>query len=119
MTTCGWTLGVSMIAAAAILLAPAQMRAQQPAPTAVVIGADDIGGIVRSANGPESGVWVIAETRDLPTKFIKIVVTDDQGRYVMPELPRRATTCGCAAMGLLGLARRSRASPARRSISAL
>ena len=49
---------------------------------------DDIGGVVTSANGPEAGVWVIAETTDLPTKFAKIVVTDDQGRYVMPDLPK-------------------------------
>ena len=37
--------------------------------------------------GPEAGVWVIAETTDLPTKYAKIVVTDDQGRYVIPDLP--------------------------------
>src|SRR5882672_4349363 len=47
----------------------------------------DIGGVVSSVNGPEAGVWVIAETNDLPTKFAKIVVTDDRGRYVLPELP--------------------------------
>jgi hypothetical protein len=46
-----------------------------------------IQGTVRSATGPEAGVWVIAETKDLPTGFIKIVVTDDQGRYLLPELP--------------------------------
>jgi hypothetical protein len=46
-----------------------------------------IQGTVRSSTGPEAGVWVIAETKDLPTNFIKIVVTDDQGRYVVPELP--------------------------------
>ena len=46
-----------------------------------------IGGVVRSSNGPEAGVWVIAETKDLPTNFIKIVVTDDQGRFMVPELP--------------------------------
>ena len=46
-----------------------------------------IRGTVRSSNGPEAGVWVIAETKDLPTGFIKIVVTDDQGRYVLPQLP--------------------------------
>src|SRR5689334_6592805 len=46
-----------------------------------------IQGTVRSSAGPEAGVWVIAETNDLATKFIKIVVTDDQGRYVLPELP--------------------------------
>src|SRR6058998_1992314 len=55
---------------------------------AVRIDADDIGGIVASASGPEAGVWVIAETTDLPTKFAKIVVTDDRGRYLMPDLPK-------------------------------
>ncbi|MBI2287713.1 MAG: carboxypeptidase regulatory-like domain-containing protein [Chloroflexi bacterium] len=53
----------------------------------VRIDNDDIGGIVTSAKGPEAGVWVIAETTDLPTKFAKIVVTDDEGRYVVPDLP--------------------------------
>ena len=46
-----------------------------------------ISGTVRSTAGPEAGVWVIAETRDLPTHLIKEVVTDDQGRYMLPELP--------------------------------
>ena len=52
------------------------------------IDKDDIGGVVTSAKGPEAGVWVIAETTDLPTKFAKIVATDDQGRYVIPDLPK-------------------------------
>ena len=52
------------------------------------IGEGDLAGIVTSANGPEAGVWVIAETKDLPTKFAKIVVTDDRGRYLIPELPK-------------------------------
>jgi hypothetical protein len=30
------------------------------------IDADDIGGVVTSAKGPEAGVWVIAETTELP-----------------------------------------------------
>jgi hypothetical protein len=63
----------------------AQKAAAQVAPPA--IDGDDIGGVVRGAKGPEAGVWVIAETTDLPTRFIKIVVTDDQGRYVLPDLP--------------------------------
>jgi hypothetical protein len=46
------------------------------------------GGVVTSANGPEAGVWLIAEPTDLPTKFAKVVVTDDQGRYVIPDLPK-------------------------------
>ena len=57
------------------------------AQSAVAIDDDDLGGVVRGSNGPESGVWVIAETTDLPTRFVKIVVTDDQGRYLMPDLP--------------------------------
>ncbi|MDP7691828.1 MAG: carboxypeptidase-like regulatory domain-containing protein, partial [Vicinamibacterales bacterium] len=54
---------------------------------AVQIDSDDIGGVVMGANGPEAGVWVIAETTDLPTRFNRTVVTDDQGRYVVPDLP--------------------------------
>ena len=54
---------------------------------AVDIDADDIGGIVMGPNGPEAGTWVIAETDDLPTKFVRSVVTDDAGRYVIPDLP--------------------------------
>src|ERR1051326_8791913 len=55
---------------------------------AVALDPDDIGGIVSSAKGPEAGVWVIAETTDLPTRFAKIVVTDDGGRYLIPDLPK-------------------------------
>jgi hypothetical protein len=32
-------------------------------------------------------VWVIAETTELPTKFARIVVTDERGRYLIPGLP--------------------------------
>ena len=49
--------------------------------------ADAIAGKVTGANGPEAGVWVIAETTDLPTKFAKMVVTNDQGQFVIPQLP--------------------------------
>jgi len=60
-------------------------HAQAPA---VAIDNDDIGGVVTSPNGPEAGVWVIAETRDLPVRYIKAVVTDDRGRFVVPDLPK-------------------------------
>ena len=63
---------------------PLEVSAQ----TAVAIDNDDIGGVVTGANGPEAGVWVIAETTDLPTRYAKMVVTDDQGRYVVPDLPK-------------------------------
>jgi len=49
---------------------------------------DFIEGHVRSQSGePEAGVWVIAETDALPTPFRKIVVTDDDGKFLLPELP--------------------------------
>src|SRR5947209_15438660 len=77
-------LTVAAIGIASIVLAaPAQLRAQ----TAVAIDSNDIGGVVTGANGPEAGVWVIAETTDVPTKYAKSVVTDDQGRFVIPDLP--------------------------------
>ena len=46
-----------------------------------------IAGQVTSESGPEAGVWVIAETNDLPTAYRKIVVTNDEGRFVVPDLP--------------------------------
>ena len=67
----------------------------------VAIDNDDIGGVVRSSKGPEAGVWVVAETADLPTKFIKIVVTDDQGRYVLPDLPQASFDVWVRGYGLV------------------
>src|SRR5215831_18586779 len=77
---------VAAIAIAAMNLAvPDSAAAQQPA---VEIDKADIGGVVTGPSGPEAGVWVIAETTELPTKYAKIVVTDDQGRYVAdPKAP--------------------------------
>jgi hypothetical protein len=63
------------------------LGAQQTADPAPHVGRNDLGGSVSSVSGQEAGVWVIAETDDLPTKFAKIVVTDEQGRYLMPDLP--------------------------------
>jgi hypothetical protein len=79
---------VSSLAVAGVLMASLTwVNAQQKNGAAVAIDRDDIGGAVASAKGPEAGVWVIAETTDLPTKFARMVVTDDQGRYVLPDLP--------------------------------
>src|SRR5262245_7556208 len=79
-----WLSTVAAIGFAALVAAPAQLTAQ----TAVAIDNDDIGGVVTGPSGPEAGVWVIAETHDLPTRYAKMVVTDDQGRYVVPDLPK-------------------------------
>ena len=73
--------------ASVLMISWAWVNAQQRNSAIVAIDADDIGGIVTSSKGPEAGVWVIAETSELPTKFARIVVTDDQGRYVLPDLP--------------------------------
>ncbi|MGH9220889.1 MAG: carboxypeptidase-like regulatory domain-containing protein, partial [Vicinamibacterales bacterium] len=69
--------------------------------TAISVDADDIAGVVRSTKGPEAGVWVIAETKDLPTPYAKIVVTDDQGRYLLPDLPKANYTLFVRGYGLV------------------
>src|SRR5580765_505018 len=79
----------------------AQPSAQPSAPSGVQIGAGDIGGVVTGKNGPEAGVWVIAETADLGTRFAKIVVTDDQGRYVIPDLPQATYSVWVRGYGLV------------------
>src|SRR6266545_2475406 len=61
--------------------------AREVASQTVRIDTDDIGGVVSGPAGPEAGVWVIAETTELPTRFARIVVTDDRGQYVIPNLP--------------------------------
>jgi hypothetical protein len=78
-----WYLGAAVFGVAGVLAA-GPLTAQ----VTVTIDADDIGGVVTGPGGPEAGVWVIAETTDLGTKFAKMVVTDDQGRYVLPDLPK-------------------------------
>src|ERR1700736_3973431 len=79
---------LSAAIAALLAIAAPPARAQQADATQVAIDNDDIGGVVRGPNGPEAGVWVIAETHDLPVRYTKSVVTDDQGRYVLPDLPK-------------------------------
>ena len=75
------------------------IHAQQTA--SVRVGASDIGGVVSSSKGPEAGVWVIAETTDLPTRYIKEVVTDDRGRYLIPDLPKASYTVWARGYGLV------------------
>src|SRR5262245_27686232 len=78
-------------------LTPTTVHAQQT----VKVGATDIGGTVVGAAGPEAGVWVIAETTDLPTRFARIVVTDDQGRYLIPDLPAANSSVSVRGYGLV------------------
>src|SRR6202034_1828719 len=77
---------LAAVATAALVTAwcgPASAQQKKALP----VKADAIGGQVTGANGPEAGVWVIAETNDLPTKYAKIVVTNDNGQFVIPQLP--------------------------------
>ena len=78
-------LAGSLMGTAMFMAVPTGAAAQP----AMQVKADQIGGVVTGARGPEAGVWVIVETRDLPTRYIKIVATDDQGRYMIPDLPAR------------------------------
>ena len=77
---------VAVVMALFLALSGAGGSAQSGGQT-VSIDNDDLGGVVTSTQGPEAGVWVIAETSDLPTRFVRIVVTDEQGRYLVPDLP--------------------------------
>ena len=61
------------------------------------VQAQEIRGVVTGPKGPEAGVWVIAETGDLPTKYAKVVVTDDKGRYLIPSCRKRNTRSGSGA----------------------
>jgi hypothetical protein len=77
------------------------MAAWQETGAAIPIDGDDLGGVVRGPKGPEAGVWVIAETTDLPTKFVRIVVTDGRGRYVVPDLPKASYQVWVRGYGLV------------------
>ena len=80
-----WRWAIAAVGGAALVAAAAcdQMPIEQAAPA----DDDDISGVVTGPDGPEAGVWVIAETMELPTRFSRIVVTDDEGRYLIPDLP--------------------------------
>src|ERR1019366_5268922 len=99
-------LSASAAALAAFLaVSLVTIKAQQPAGAAVKINDDDIGGVVTSSKGPEAGVWVIAETTDLGTRYSKTVVTDDRGRYVIPDLPKAGYTVWVRGYGLVDSAK--------------
>jgi hypothetical protein len=78
----------SLAGLVALLVATFPVVDSAQPPASIPIDNDDIGGIVSGPTGPEAGVWVIAETTSLPTKLVKIVVTDDEGRYLVPDLPK-------------------------------
>jgi len=103
-TTTASSTGIAAIGIAVLLAGvPTAASAQQTA--AVQVGDSDLGGVVGGPNGPEAGVWVIAETTDLPTKFARIVVTDDRGRYLVPDLPAASYNVWVRGYGLVDSAK--------------
>src|SRR5689334_9553329 len=81
-------LASALVASVAAAGLPVVAGAQQRNAAAITVGSNDLGGIVRTGKGPEAGVWVIAETTNTPTRLTKIVVTDDSGRFLIPDLPK-------------------------------
>src|SRR5690349_13363141 len=96
-----WHAGIVIVLAVILAAALAVIGAAQSKSDTVRVGSADVGGVVTSSKGPEAGVWVIAETSDLPTKLTKIVVTDDQGRYLVPELPKASYSVWVRGYGLV------------------
>src|SRR5262245_53040362 len=94
-------LAVLVVLAVGLAVWPAPPPQAQPRPASVQIDGDDIGGVVTGKNGPEAGVWVIAETRELGTRFARMAVTDDQGRYVIPDLPAATYSVWVRGYGLV------------------
>jgi hypothetical protein len=90
---------MAALAIAAYFVTRANVNGQEAAP--LKIAANDISGVVTSSKGPEAGVWVIAETTSLPTRYIKEVVTDDRGRYVIPDLPKAKYNVWARGYGLV------------------
>ena len=78
-----WRWALTAAGCAALAAAACGPAMEQASP----VDDDDISGAVTGPNGPEAGVWVIAETMDLPTRFSRIVVTNDAGQYLIPDLP--------------------------------
>src|SRR5258708_16423286 len=103
------------VAGVSLLLAACQVPpgGSQGAGSDPRVGGSDLGGVVTSTNGPEAGVWVIAETSELPTKLTRIVVTDDRGRYLIPEVPKARYSEWGRGSGLV-TGPTTRANPARR-----
>jgi hypothetical protein len=95
------TAGLIALTTAFVVSSGSSLEAQRA--TAPANGV--ITGVVRSDKGPEAGVWVIAETKDLPTNFIKIVVTDDQGRFLLAEQPTATYSVWVRGYGLVDTAK--------------
>src|SRR6188768_3007594 len=111
-------LGLAAVVFLGTLVTLSARQANSPA-QAVAIDPDDIGGVVTGPKGPEAGVWVIAETRDLPVRYIKSVVTDDRGRFVVPDLTAASYQVWARGYGLVDSVKATAKPGQRLSITAL
>ena len=89
--------------AALLMSIVTDLNAQQGPATAISVQGSEIGGVASGPSGPEAGVWVIAETADLPSRYTKIVVTDDRWRYLIRDLPQANYTVWVRGYGLIDL----------------
>ena len=90
-----------LLVISAVIHAGAKPKPSYVKVSGVVVGPENIGGVVTSRHGAEAGVWVIAETKDFQTKLRKIVVTDDQGRFLLPDLPKASYKVWVRGYGLV------------------
>jgi hypothetical protein len=96
-----------------------EVMAREALQANIQIDPDDIAGLVTGPRGPEAGVWVIAETRDLPTAFAKIVVTDEAGRFLVPDLPKANYSMWVRGYGLVDSPKVSAAPGVRLNLTAV
>ena len=104
--------GISVVLVLCLTVLLHARDAFQGGGAAIPIDPDDIAGVVTGPRGPEAGVWVIAETSDLPTKFVRIVVTDDAGAVSGPGSAEGELPCVDPRLWAGGLCRRWSRSPA-------
>jgi hypothetical protein len=113
MTRAAISLGVAAMSLSGYVVLVGARALAPPQAGDIAIDPDDLGGVVSGPKGPESGVWVIAETTNLPTRFIKTVVTDDQGRYLLPDLPKATYDVWVRGYGLVD-SDKTKAAPGQR-----
>ena len=88
-------ISLGCIVVSSLMFAQAPMVGERKYPEGYITGN------VTSENGPEAGVWVIAETKETNTPYIKIVVTDEEGNYALPQLPEATYNVWVRGYGLV------------------
>lgn len=95
---------IAVISLVCVTLAWA-VYAQVPAAAKRAYPEGFISGRVLNGTNPEGGVWVIAETHETNTPFVKIVVTDEAGHFTLPQLPDATYSVWVRGYGLVDSAK--------------